>query len=73
MMECDVPRIESPTDILRPRCRRCAAYSCLVYSILDSRRGNAVRFYRCVACGEHFWDGGVEPDLGSATQTDFGD
>jgi hypothetical protein len=61
MMDGNVLRIEAPPDIRRFRCRRCAAYSCLAYSILDSRRGEPVRFYRCAACGEHVWDDGVEP------------
>jgi len=72
MMDCDPPRIESPPDIRRFRCRKCAAYSCLIYSILDSRRGTTARFYRCLACGEHVWDDGVEPIQGSATQADWG-
>lgn len=61
MMDRDVQRIESPTDIWRLRCQQCAAHSWLSYSILDSRRGNTVRLYRCAACGEHVWDDGMKP------------
>jgi len=60
MIDSDVPRTEAPLDIWRMPCRRCAGY-CLVYSILDSKRGNTVRLYRCAGCGELIWDDGAKP------------
>ncbi len=61
MMDSNVPRIEPQTDFRRLRCRRCAEYSCLAYSILDSQRGKTVRLYRCATCEEHMWDDDVKP------------
>ena len=60
MMDRDVPRIESSTDIWRLRCRRCGGYFYLAYSILDSLRGNTVDLYRCGACEEYIWDDGAK-------------
>jgi DNA-directed RNA polymerase subunit M/transcription elongation factor TFIIS len=57
MTDQTVPQIEAPTEVWRVRCRKCAAYSRLAYSILDSRRGGPARiFYRCTACGDLVWD-----------------
>ena len=42
----------------RRRCPYCMALSRLTHSLLDSRHGNTVHVYQCVACGKRVWDEG---------------
>jgi uncharacterized Zn finger protein len=40
------------------RCPHCTAFSRLTHSLLDTRHGNTVHVYQCVACGKRIWDEG---------------
>lgn len=40
----------------RPRCPHCRAVSRLTHSLLDSRHGDMVHVYQCLACGRRIWD-----------------
>lgn len=42
----------------RPRCPHCTALSRLTHSLLDSRHGNTIQVYQCIACGKRIWDEG---------------
>jgi uncharacterized protein with PIN domain len=50
-----------PLAYNRRRCPHCAALSRLTHSFLDTRNGNKVHVYQCVACGKRIWDEGAQP------------
>ncbi len=40
----------------RRRCPHCTALSRLTHSILNTRYGNMLHVYQCVACGKRTWE-----------------
>lgn len=40
----------------RRRCPHCTGFSRLTHTLLDSRSGNTVHVYQCIACGRRIWD-----------------
>jgi hypothetical protein len=49
-----------PLTCNRRRCPNCTALSRLTHSLLDSRHGNMIRVYQCIACGKRIWDEGPQ-------------
>src|SRR5262249_52095463 len=58
MIESKKQRYEPLTCNGRRRCPHCTAHSRLTHSLLDTRNGNTVHVYQCVACGKRVWDDG---------------